>query len=90
MTAANFFITGCGCGPLLAKNFKYDKSYSGDNRFQVFPRAADTLGNAVGRLRAVCFPDASCYKGWLGSRVVSVLDSAQKGPGSNRSRDAVG
>jgi len=29
--------------------------------------------------------------GWLGSRVVSVLDSdAQKDPGSNRSRDAVG
>jgi len=30
--------------------------------------------------------------GWLGSRVVSVLDSgaAQKGPDSNRSRDAVG
>ena len=28
--------------------------------------------------------------GWLGSRLVSVLDSAQNGPGSNRSRDAVG
>jgi len=28
--------------------------------------------------------------GWLGSRVVSVLDSGAKGPGSNRSRDAVG
>ena len=27
--------------------------------------------------------------GWLGSRVVSMLDSGQKGPGSNRSRDAV-
>ena len=27
---------------------------------------------------------------WLGSRVVSVLDSGEKGPGSNRSRDAVG
>jgi len=27
--------------------------------------------------------------GWLGSRVVSVLDSGAKGPGSNRSRDAV-
>ena len=26
---------------------------------------------------------------WLGSRVVSVLDSGAKGPGSNRSRDAV-
>ena len=29
-------------------------------------------------------------KGRLGSRVVSVLDSVQKGLGSNRSRDAVG
>jgi len=28
--------------------------------------------------------------GWLGSRVVSALDSVQKGLGSNRSRDAVG
>jgi len=28
--------------------------------------------------------------GWLGSQVVSVLDSGQYGPGSNRSRDAVG
>ena len=28
--------------------------------------------------------------GWLGSRVVSVLDSDAEGPGSNRSRDAVG
>jgi len=27
--------------------------------------------------------------GWLGSRVVSVLDSGAKGLGSNRSRDAV-
>ena len=27
---------------------------------------------------------------WLGSRVVSVLDSGAEGPGSNRSRDAVG
>ena len=29
-------------------------------------------------------------KGWLGSRVISVLDSGGEGPGSNRSRDAVG
>jgi len=29
-------------------------------------------------------------KGWLGSRVVSVLDSDAEGLGSNRSRDAVG
>jgi len=28
--------------------------------------------------------------GWLGSRVVSVLDSGAEGPGSDRSRDAVG
>jgi len=28
--------------------------------------------------------------GWLGSLVVSVLDSGAEGPGSNRSRDAVG
>jgi len=28
--------------------------------------------------------------GWLGSRVVSVLDSGAEGPGSNHSRDAVG
>ena len=28
--------------------------------------------------------------GWLGSRVVSVLGSGAEGPGSNRSRDAVG
>ena len=28
--------------------------------------------------------------GWLGSRVVSVWTQAQKGPRSNRSRDAVG
>jgi len=27
---------------------------------------------------------------WLGSRVVSVLGSGAEGPGSNRSRDAVG
>ena len=31
-----------------------------------------------------------CFIGWHGSRGVSVLDSAQKGPGSNRSRDSVG
>ena len=31
-----------------------------------------------------------CARVWLGSRVVSVLDSGAEGPGSNRSRDAVG
>ena len=33
------------------------------------------------------------FPGWLGSQVVSVLDSGAEGPGrpgSNRSRDAVG
>jgi len=30
------------------------------------------------------------WNGWLGSRVVSVLDSGAVGPGFNRSRDAVG
>jgi len=30
------------------------------------------------------------YSGWLGSGVVSVLDSGAEGPGSNRSRDSVG
>ena len=29
------------------------------------------------------------FSGWLGSRVVSVLDSGAEGPGSNRSCDAV-
>ena len=33
----------------------------------------------------------SCQRDWwLGSRVVSVLDSGAEGPGSNRRRDAVG
>ena len=30
------------------------------------------------------------FQGWLGSRVVSVLDSGAEGPGSNLSHDAVG
>jgi len=37
--------------------------------------------------------DASILKmvaGWLGSRIVACWTRAQKGPGSNRSRDAVG
>jgi len=33
---------------------------------------------------------AAVVVGWLGSRVVSVLDSGAVGMGSNRSRDAVG
>jgi len=40
------------------------------------------------QVRAIyCITDAP---GWLGSRVVSVLDSGAEGPGSNRSGDAVG
>ena len=35
-----------------------------------------------------CF--IAMYRGWLGNRVVSVLDSGAVGPGSNRSRDDVG
>jgi len=35
-------------------------------------------------------PARFVHAGWLGSRVVSVLDSGAEGPGSNRSRDAVG
>jgi len=30
------------------------------------------------------------FRGWFGSRVVSVLDLDAEGPGLNRSRDAVG
>ena len=33
--------------------------------------------------------DSAMDNGWLGSRVVSVLDSGAEGPGSNRSRYAV-
>ena len=44
--------------------------------------------------RIACLSEANKYSQsvsqWLGSRVVSVLDSAAEGPGSNRSRDAVG
>jgi len=36
------------------------------------------------------FTDVSSELRWLGSRVVSVLDSGAEGLGSNRSRDAVG
>ena len=42
--------------------------------------------------RRTCSTSLVCYRRrWLGSRVVSVYwTQAQKGPGSNRSRDAVG
>ena len=36
------------------------------------------------------FTDVSSELRWLGSRVVSVLESGAEGLGSNRSRDAVG
>ena len=36
------------------------------------------------------FPVSKDLDGWLSSRVVSVLDSGAEGPGSSRSRDAVG
>ena len=45
-----------------------------------------TLGNEYGK--TLPLPLHTVY-GWLGSRVVSVLDSGAEGPGSNRSRDAV-
>jgi len=38
----------------------------------------------------ITFVFVSQKKGWLSSRVGSVLDSGTEGPGSNRSRDAVG
>ena len=41
-------------------------------------------------LRAELFQLLTGLYRWLGSRVVSVLDSDAEGPGSNRSRDAVG
>jgi len=37
-----------------------------------------------------CNTNAMSSIGWLGSRVVSMLDWGAEGPGSNRSRDAVG
>jgi len=41
-------------------------------------------------IQAGRLPLLSASEGWLGSRVVSVLDSGAESPGSNRSRDAVG
>jgi len=47
--------------------------------------------NNLGYIRSIsAFNVAYVSYGWLGSRVVSVLDSSAEGPGSNRSRDAVG
>jgi len=42
------------------------------------------------RRKTVMVKSLWSHSGWLGSRVVSVLDSGAEGPGSNRSRDAVG
>ena len=53
----------------------------------------DTNGDDLyshGKKTAVDFSCCRSIDGWLGSRVVSVLDSGAEGPGSNRSRDAVG
>ena len=57
--------------------------------------AADTETSLVCILTTFVWMLARCivyssHSGWLGSRVVSVLDSGAVGPGSNHSRDAVG
>jgi len=44
-------------------------------------------GQQACRLVSRSFSFLGCIR-WLGSRVVSVLDSGAEGPGSNRSRDA--
>ena len=48
------------------------------------------LSHCVFVIFLMTFIAYSIAEGWLGSRVVSVLDSGAEGPGSNRSRDAVG
>ena len=45
---------------------------------------------ALGNCPVCPHPHQEKKLGWLGSQVVSVLDSGAEGPGSNRSRDAVG
>jgi len=56
------------------------------------PVAHDTPADEVRLIarRSITVIHTAHTQGWLGSRVVSVLDSAQKGLGSNRCRDAVG
>ena len=49
--------------------------------------ADSTPSNTAPRVRCFLRCDINV---WLGSRVVSMLDSGAEGPGSNRSRDAVG
>ena len=52
---------------------------------------AKTTQCMIGGRKLRCHkPARFVHAGWLGSRVVSVLDSGAEGPGSNRSRDAVG
>jgi len=79
----------------------FDEIWHGDAKRFVF-----LLTNNATRARAVNIVNASSIVplsciifniiyylfiiGWLGSRVVSMLDSGAEGPGSNRSRDAVG
>jgi len=48
------------------------------------------LGGARISPREGIFLGSYSHTGWLGSRVVSMLDSGAEGPGLNRSRDAVG
>ena len=51
----------------------------------------DWVFDWTSRSQARCVLSVSqLLMGWLGSRVVSVLDSGAEGPCSNRSRDAVG
>jgi len=54
----------------------------------VLCRATTTINTRRNQLAIVQF--RTLCIGWLGSRVVSVLDSGAEGPGSIRSRDAVG
>jgi len=49
-----------------------------------------SVSRSLFRVVAAAFFSSASYQGWFGSRVVSVLDSGPDGPGSNRSRDAVG
>ena len=50
---------------------------------------ANLTADPLGRTRFRYCRQYTPQLGWLGSRVVSVLDSGAENPGSNRSRDAV-
>ena len=52
-------------------------------------KAARSLHATCGWASAILSSD-NWQNGWLGSRMVNVLDSGAGGPGSNRRRDAVG